>query len=451
MSRNLIRTVLILCSLFAARTTLAEPRRLTDGTTTDRWTLPNGLEVVMRDVPGARAISIAWGYHYGLDHDPADEPGLAALMAEVAFTAPAGDTPGRTRDEMESLRPQGWSLRVTRRQTLFNETATASQFPGVLHQIAGRMRGVTVTDAELRDALATVRRTLGERYFGAADQALYWQVREYARGLDKAGVVALASAKGLDRETPAGLQQAIARAYVPANGVLVLAGDLASLELRAIVASEFGALPPGERLPPPPAARLDSVTVILERPELKGPVGVLGLVAPALTDTLHPSFFMALLLLGGQAREAWGAPAPPLVTRFQYSLLDDPGFARLYPRPAPQQAADPRSLSTVLDGLVDDLLGAVVQRGTYDGFRYNMLWMMGGPMTHALAESVTQDPAALNVLCSSLASQALWGDETFWAAYRRRFDFSVAPTFNRWADYLKDPRHHALLVLAPRH
>lgn len=450
MSRNLTRTVLILCTLFAARTTLAEPRTLSDGTKADRWTLPNGLEVVTRDVPGSRAISITWGYHYGLDHDPADEPGLASLLAEVAFTAPAGDTPGRTRDEMESLRPQGWSLRVTHRQTLFNETATTSQFPGVLHQIAGRMRGVTVTDTELRGSLATVRRTLGERYFGAPDQMLYWQVREYARGLDKGSIVSLAAAKGLDRETPASLQQAIARAYVPANGVLVLAGDLSSLDLRAITASEFGALPAGERLLPPPAGRLDSVTVVLERAEVKTPLGVLGLVAPALTDSLHPSFFMATLLLGGQLKEDWGPPAPPLRTRFQYSLLDDPGFVRFYPASTPEQASDPGSLSTAVNGIIDELLGAIIQRETYDGFRYNMLWMMGGPMTRTLAESVRQDPAALNVLCTSLASQALWGNDQFWSDYRRRFDFSVSPAFSFWADYLKDPRHHARLILAPR-
>jgi hypothetical protein len=448
-SRNLIRTVLILCTLFAAPTTLAEPRKLVDGTTVDRWTLPNGLEVVTRDVPGSRAISITWGYHFGLDHDPADEPGLASLLAELAFTAPAGDTPGRTRDEMESLRPQGWVLRVTRRQTLFTETATTAQFPGVLHQIAGRMRGVTVTDEELRGSLATVRRTLGERYFGAPDQMLFWQVREYARGLDKGDIVALATAKGLDHETPASVQQAIARAYAPANGVLVLAGDLASLNLRAITASEFGALPAGGRVPAPPASRLDSVTVVLERPEVKTPMGVLGLVAPALTDSLHPSFYMAMLVLRTQVEQGWGLPTPPLGTRFQYSLLDDPGFLRLYPPRAPKQASDPSSLTTILDETVDELVQQIVQGEFYEGLRHSMIWMMGGPMPRALTESVQQDPAALNVLCTALASQALWGNDVFWAEYRRRFDIGVSPDFSFWADYLKDPRHHVRLILAP--
>ena len=449
MSRNLIRTVLILCALFAARTTLARPVKLEDGTTVERWTLPNGLEVVTRDVPGTRAISIVWGYRIGLDHDPADRPGLASLLAEVAFTAPAGDMPERTRDEMESLRPQGWSLRVSRRQTLFNETATTAQFPGVLHQIAGRMRGVTVTDAGLRGSLATVRQTLGEKYVGAADQTLYWQVREYARGLDQGAIATLAAAKGLDRETPTSVQQAIARAYVPANGVLALAGDLSGLSLHPIISGEFGALPAGERLPAPPAPHLDSVTVVRQS-GVDTPLAVLGLMAPALSDSLHPSFYMALLVLGGQARESWGQPSRPLVTRFQYSLLDDPGFARFYPPTDPQRPADPRGPAATLNQLVEDLLAGAIPREVYDGLRHNLLWMMGGPMTQELLDGMQQDPAALNVLCNSLASQTLWGNEVFWAGYRRRFGTSGSRGFDSWANWLRDPRYQATLLLGPK-
>ena len=218
----------------------------------DRWTLPNGLEVVTRDVPGARAISIAWGYHFGLDHDPADRPGLASLLAEVAFTAPAGDTPERTRDEMESLRPAGLE---PARDPPPDPVQRDRHDRAVPRRAAPDRRADARRDGDGRGPARARSPRCGrrwrERYFGAPDQMLYWQVREYARGLDQAAIAALAAAKGLDRETPASVQQAIARAYVPANGVLVLAGDLAGLDLRSIVAAEFGALPAGE---PPPRA-----------------------------------------------------------------------------------------------------------------------------------------------------------------------------------------------------
>lgn len=450
MIHRVTRPVLILCALLAARAALAGPRRLDDGTNAERWTLPNGLEIVTRDVPGASAVSVTWGFRVGLDHDPVERPGLASLLAEVAFTAPAGDVPERTRDEMESIRPQGWSLRVNRRQTLFTEAATTAQLPGVLHEVAARMRGVTVTDSCLRHALATVRRLLGEKYFGAPEQMLYWQVREYARGLDRGDVVALAAAKGIANETPASVGRALARAYVPANGVLALAGDLSTLDLHAFLASEFGALPAGERLPDPPPAALDSVTVLIERPEVAAPTGALGIIAPALTDTLSPSFYLAMLVLGTQAKQSWGSPSRPTATSFQYALLDDPGFVRLYPRLAGPGATNPQSLSAALDALVDDLLGAIVQRDVYDSFRYSMLWMMGGAMSRTLAENVRRDPAALNALSLSLASQALWGDEAFWSEYRRRFDFTVSPGISAWGHWLRDPRHQVRLLLTPK-
>ncbi len=451
MSRPTIRILLpVLCALFAARAALAEPVKLDDGTTMDRWTLPNGLEVVTRDVPGARAVAITWGYHIGQDYDPADRPGLASLMAEVAFTAPAGGGPERTRDEMASLRPQGWSLRVSRRQTLFNETATTAQLPGVLRQVADRMRGVTVSDADLRAALVTVHRMLAERYAGTADQVLYWQVREYARGLDRDAIAALAAARNLDRETPASVRQAMARAYVPANGVLALVGNLSGLDLRSIVDSEFGSLPAGERLPAPPAARLDSVTVVLAQPGVGRPAAVLGLVAPALSDTLHPSFQMAILLLGGQAKQSWGPPEPPLTTRFQYSLLDDPDFVRFYPPAAAAQALDPRSIPEMLSWTIGELLDRPIPAESYAGLRHNLLWMMGGPMPAALLEGVQRDPAALNVLCTSLASQALWGNEVFWTEYRRRFDADVSPKFGFWTNRLREPWRQVVLLLMPK-
>jgi len=169
--------LVLLLVLPGARPTLAAPTLLADSTYADRWTLPNGLEVVTREVPGAPDVSVSWGYRFGLDNDPADKPGLASLLAEVGYAAAAGDIPERTREEMESLRPGGWSLKVTRRQTLFSETAKPGQLAGVLRQVATRMRGVTVTDSGLKRARATVRRLMGEKYFGSVDQMLHWQVR----------------------------------------------------------------------------------------------------------------------------------------------------------------------------------------------------------------------------------------------------------------------------------
>ncbi len=426
------------------------PTLLADSTVVDRWTLPNGLEVVTRDVPGAPAVSISWGYRYGLDNDTPNEPGLAQLLAEVEFTAAAGDVPERTRDEMESLRPAGWSLKVNRRQTLFTETARPDQLAGVLRQVATRMRGVEVTDSVLARARVTARRSLGEKYFGPPEAMLHWQVRGFAGGLSRAGIAALAEARALDRETPASVQRAAARVFAPANGVLVLAGNLGGLDCHSIVAREFGGLPPGARLPDPPAADLDSVNRVLVRPELNEPMGVLAVASPALTDSLQPRFYIAMLVLGAQAKQAWGPTASPTGTRFQYALLDDPDLVRFYP-PIPAGAvAGPEALSAAFDALLEQVRELVVARSVYDEYRYNLGWLLGGPMGQSVLAAMRRDPAALNLLSSTTASRALWGSESFWEAYRRRFAPARTTELGFWLEWLKNPAHQARLLLVPR-
>ena len=71
-------------------------------------------------------------------------------------------------------------------------------------------------------------------------------------------------------------------------------------------------------------------------------------------------------------------------------------------------------------------------------------------MPPTFIDGMRQDPAPLNVLCNSLASQALWGNEVFWAGYRRRFGTRGSTGFDFWANWLKDPRHQATLLLLPR-
>jgi hypothetical protein len=451
------RTALTLCLLALARVSPAAPEPapgtpgwLTDSTSVDRWTLPNGLEVVARHVPRARVVSVTWGYRIGLDSDPVDLPGWSSLLAEVAFTAPAGGMPERTRDEMASLRPLGWSLQVNPSQTLFTEAAAPGQLAGVLYEITQRMRGVQVTPANLRHALTTVHDMLEERSLGNAEPMLYWQLREHAAGTALDEPARLAAARELRRVRPEAVRQALARAHAPANGVLALAGDFSGLDLRAILAALFDDLPAGEPLPQPPPPSLTATTVRLRRPGVTEPVAAVGLFAPALTDTTHPGFYMSMLLLGAQVKLLWATPDPPLETRFRYMLLDDPRFVRFYPELQPGDDADPRSPLARLDTLVIEMLDALTPPGVFDYLRQNVLWLLGGPLPRGLLDGMRDDPAALNVLSATTASRALWGDEAFWSGYRLRFGAHDSTYASHWNRLLRDPRLRASLLVVPQ-
>src|SRR5438093_1542124 len=69
----------------------------------------------------------------------------------------------------------------------------------------------------------------------------------------------------------------------------------------------------------------------ITRSDLASPLGVVGIIAPALTDTAHPEFYLNALVIGSLCKDQWDPPAPPLTTRFKYSALDDPDLVRIYP------------------------------------------------------------------------------------------------------------------------
>ena len=92
--------VLLLASFPGSVRAIALP----DSTAAESWRLANGLEVRVRYVPGAVGVATTMAYRAGSAYEPAAREGLANLLAEIQFTAAAGDVPERTREEMDSLR-----------------------------------------------------------------------------------------------------------------------------------------------------------------------------------------------------------------------------------------------------------------------------------------------------------------------------------------------------------
>jgi len=384
----------------------------------------------------------------GRDADPPGRDGLARLAAEAQMMGAAGDVPERTRQEMESLRPLGWSLKVTRGFTQLSEVASRDQFPGVLRQIATRMRGVTVPEELLKASVATVRRELGEELFGPPEQSLYFQVREYAMGHDEKSIVDLAAGKTLAAVRAKELEQRMRRVFAVRHAVLAIAGDLSGINLHALVQNEFGGLPPGDPLVSPAPAPFHPSAHRLARAEVSHAVGVVGVFAPALSDTTHPQFFLTLLMMGQHVKNSW-PPEPGQRSRFSYSILDEPDLARFFPK-VPADSTDPSVLSFELSGTLAGLGEMIIMQRSYETMIASVLWMLGGPMPGPVLDDVRRDGAALNYLCNALATRELTGGESFWGAYRDRFDLRRNPQLPSWAGYVAAPRNQALLLMTPR-
>src|SRR5262249_49290795 len=204
-----------------------------------------------------------------------------------------------------------------------------------------------VTDALVKDALARVRRDAAARYFGEPGDALYWRSGLLARGLNDDQLLRRAGLKGLDRLTARDVAPWLKRWYQPGNASLALVGDLGGLDARALVGSVFGPLAGGPALPDSIHVRFTSARRTAPWKDLSAPVGVVAVASPALTDSLHPAFYLGMLITGPGVINSWGQPTPPLVSRFQYSIFDEPEVVRFYP-PVRADATDPDVLAGAL-------------------------------------------------------------------------------------------------------
>jgi hypothetical protein len=421
----------------------ASPDSLTRAT----WRLSNGLTVKAQHVPAAGAVSITMAYHGGSDGDPAGREGQALLRAELAYTAAAGSTPERSRQELRSLRPLGSEVKVTRTQTQLTEVASLTQFPGVLHQVAERARGVRVTPASLAAALASLRQQQRDAYLEAPSRALYYDVAALAAGMDSSALRLLGRAPGLDRVGVSEMQKQIATAFVPANGVLSIAGNLDGPDLRALVEREFGSIPAGQVLPATLHHRFVASSTTLRWPGLERPVGCVGVSAPSLRDTLHPVFYLTLLVVASKLGVTWGPPTPPLQSRFQYSILDDPELIRFYPRLEPTD----RTPANLGQALAEDLNAnamLVADEESLESLRAGVGWLLGAPLLHEMVPRFQKTPGLLVLLSSSTASRELWGGEAVWAPYRRLMDRCNIDGASLIAR-ASNPRNQVRLMLTP--
>jgi len=445
------RSLVLFAAFLAALALPARPVHaalLPDSTEIDGWRLSNGLEVRIRHVSGMKGVVITAGYRSGMLDDPPGREGLSEVLSHLEFFSAAGDIPDRKVDEMASLRPLGWKVSTTPRVTLLTEVASLHQFPGVLRQVATRMRGVTLTPAGLEAAVDTVRRSLGQRNFGIVSQALYWRLDALARGISDEQLVGLASARGLGSLKLAEAEQLLKQRFVPANACLALAGDFSNMNIRTVVEHEFGSIPGGARMPDVPDPPLHPGERRSVWPGLDHPVGALGVLAPSLADSTHPSFFLAGLVIGLQLRNMSGDAPPPLAARFLFSAYEQPEMLRLYPD---LQKGDtrPASLGVLLDYLTEQIGREIVTKTLLNRVKIGWDWLLGGPMPEGLIRQARPAPGFLIPLTTSMATRAVWRGDRFWNLYRYRFETSVdnPSIFFKW---MNDPAHQVRVVFVPK-
>lgn len=424
------------------------PLALEDSTVFESFRLPNGLRVVTRHVPGCQHVDVTVAYDFGRSDEPQGKEGMSALLAELEFYGATAETPERTRAEMPGVRPAGWDVAVTPRVTRFSEIAPERLLPGLVHQAADRMRGVQVTQTALKRALVVVRADLDTAYRLNVGLALHNAARAWAGGSGEASLAREAAGRGIQGLGVSEVQQQLNANFVPSNAVLAVVGSLHKIPLRALIQTEFGSIPAGSPVRRDGPASLDSTIRAVARNEVSRPMGVLGLIAPALEDSTHPAFYMELVLVGGHCTKRWGPPEAPLTTRFNYSLYDDPELARFYPPVGPGET-DPALLRISFVNTLNELSSGKVTPSAYYALWRGLNWLLGGPIPAEIFDRVLREPGALHTLATGTAVRELWGGEPFWSRYRERFQKTVGTPYAEWYKRILARQYMVNLLFVP--
>lgn len=426
---------------------LAHAVTLPDSTVREAWRLPNGLEVRTLHVPNAGAVAVTVAYRAGSGYEPKGLEGLSDLLAELQWTCAAGPTPERTRAELASIRPLGAESRVGARLVRFTEIVTAQQLPGVLQEAARRMAGVTVTDADVRTARASIRSDLGRRYFGPVADVLYWRVAAFARGADDERLVRLAGVPAVEKLAARDVTRWLERWYHAGNASLAIAGNLEGVDVQAVVGSLFGGLTGGTALPDTVEVRLSGARRTARDRQIQEPVAAVAVTGPALADSLHPAFYLGMIVTGPALTHNWGAAPAPLTSRFQYSLLDEPELVRFYP-PVAKDATDPEVVAGSLYEHLKVVSGVNVPATTLNRVKRSVRWLIGGELPPDLKARLRTDTGGLGTLANGAATRALWLGDTFWARYLERFDGTMIG-HNYFYEWITQPEHQSILLLTP--
>jgi zinc protease len=351
MQNNVSIIVALLLALFANPGQSAE----------EKFTLKNGLEVILRPVFGSDNVAATVLYNIGCDHDPKGKSGLTHLIEHLYVTAAAGKTSARDIQTFVSNYPAGWNAQTGSAYTVIATVFPQEKIDQELADAAARMENLNVTVADIEREKPRIVDELANMFERMPQLAAANRAREKARpspnGGRKGGIPEQINSITLEE-----LEGTLNRFYKPINAILVLAGEFKTSEARQMVEKHFSKIPPGEKCPPAKPVQADvkggfeKINVRPIQASMPGFVAV-SVKVPLPNDPDYPAFLiLAQRLLTSSSK----LPATQGFFPVNYAILDDPEILTLS---LPLQAGEsPEKVLERLNVFIDETLDRQFQR-----------------------------------------------------------------------------------------
>jgi len=211
-----------------------------------RFTLANGLTVIVHEDHKTPVVALNVWYHVGSKNEPAGRHGFAHLFEHLMFEGSLHFD----KDYFQALEPAGatdmnGTTNVDR--TNYFETVPTSALDRALWLESDRMgyMAQSITQAKLdqqRGVVENEKRQDENKPYGKVDDLLAAQT--YPPGHPYSWTT-IGSEEDLNAATLADVKQWFATYYGPSNAVLAIAGDVDTAALKQKVEHYFGGLPPG--------------------------------------------------------------------------------------------------------------------------------------------------------------------------------------------------------------
>jgi len=351
----------VLAALFAALTAFAPlAASAADAVATPsipftKYTLGNGLEVILAPDKRIPVVAVNLWYHVGAANETADRTGFAHLFEHMMFTGSKHLKRGEAERLLEAAGGSDSNASTSFDRTNYFDTVPSNQLALALWTHADRMG--YLLDALDQKALSNQqdvvrnerRETTENRPYGIVDEALYAELFPPGHPY-RADVIG--SHADIQAARLADVRDFFKRYYRPNNATLVIAGDFDEAQARRLVQKYFGSFARGPDVPRPSVAtppitaeRRVTVTDRIELPRLD----LAWLTPPAFAPGDAELDIAAQILAGGKSSRlyrslvydkqiAQGVDAGQASTALT-SIFDIQALARPGHTPAELQAA----------------------------------------------------------------------------------------------------------------
>jgi zinc protease len=270
----------------------------------ERYTLANGLRVVLSEDHSVPVVSVAVYYDVGSRNEREGRTGFAHLFEHMMFQ---GSENVPKAGHFQYVFNNGGTMNGTTssERTNYFETLPSSQLPLALWLESDRMRSLKVTQENLDNQREAVKEEKRLSYDNRPYSSAFLRLNELVYRNPRNAHSTIGSMEDLDAATVEDVQEFFRVYYAPNNAVLTVCGDFDPAEARALIETYFATIP--SQAPPPSVDVSEPEEVashgeVYRDPFAQLPAIMLGWKAPARrTPEFYPLSLGSDLLLDGDS------------------------------------------------------------------------------------------------------------------------------------------------------